>query len=217
MKMRSVALAVTICAVLIAGVPPTPSNAAEGDEPIERIAATELSSVEMSELPEYPALEVITSPDAGPQEVEFTVPAGVYRGPDGEVISVSRAISHVCELQSDTPHWSTPGQTVLFKPRVRCKGQVGVIPIRVNGLLGRTSVNSISTLRIVAESDYTQNVQVTSNTVYGPRTTWYVPRLESSTKISRSAYFRGSSSAIPAPPLIAFNIPAHASQFLWVP
>ena len=60
MKMRSLALAVTICAVLIAGVPPTPSNAAEGDEPIEGIAATELSIVEMSELPEYPALEVIT-------------------------------------------------------------------------------------------------------------------------------------------------------------
>ncbi|WP_236968807.1 hypothetical protein [Microbacterium aurantiacum] len=173
--------------------------------------------IPIDQLPEYPALDAMANPDGSASVAEFTIEAGQYRGPDGERITIAATASYTCILTVDNPHWSSGSQSVIAKPRVACKGPVSTIPIRVQGLLGKTSANSIPTLRTVAESNYVNNVTVNSSTVFGPRQTWYVPREGSGTRISRGAYFRGSASAAASAPLLPFNIPNAASQFLWVP
>lgn len=147
---------------------------------------------------------------------------GAYRGPDGERIEVAKAATFTCISSVDCPHWLSGAGSVVVKPRVACKGPSTTIPIRVIGYLAKSSKESIPSLRIVAESDYTQRVAesdytqrvtVNSKTSYEPKQTWYVPRQRSSTKISSGAYFRGSASASAVAP---FNILGTASDFRWV-
>lgn len=175
------------------------------------------SETPIDQLPEYPALNAMTNPDGSATVSEFKIQAGQYRGPDGERITIAASASYTCILTVDNPHWSSGSQSVIAKPRVACMGPTSTIPIRVQGLLGKTVVNSISTIQIVAESNYVNNVTVNSSTSFGPRQTWYVPREGSGTHISRAAYFRGSASAAASAPLLPINIPAAASQFLYVP
>ena len=181
------------------------------------VAPANAAEVPVGELPEYPALEAMANPDGSPSTAEFSIGAGQYRGPDGERITIATAATYTCILSVDTPHWSAGAASVIAKPRVACMGPTSSIPIRVQGLLGKTSVNSIPTLSIVAESNYVQNVSVTSMTTFGTRQTWYVPRDGSGTHISRGAYFRGSASAAASAPLLPINIPAAASAFVYVP
>lgn len=139
--------------------------------------------------------------------------AGAYRGPDGERNEVAKAATFTCISSVDSPHLSSGAGNVIVKPRVACKGPSTTIPIRVIGYLAKSSKESIPSLRIVAESDYTQRVTVNAKTSYGPKQTWCVPRQSSSTKISSGAYFRGSASASAVVP---FNIPGAPSDFRWV-
>lgn len=203
MKLRRSAILIATFTMLSVAIMPTASNAASADS--------------MEDLPEYPALEALMNPDAGPQEIEFSIEAGSYRGPDGERITIAKSATYTCLLTVDNPHWSTGAQSVIAKPRVSCKGPSSTIPIRVYSMLGKTAVNSIPSMTIVAESDYVQNVVVTSGLAFGSTTTWYVPAQNSSTKVSRGAYFRGGASAAPSAPVLPFNIPSAASQFLYVP
>ncbi len=214
--MRPRTITTAVCAALALVLTPAVANAAVPDELFEQTATVDAVGVNVESLPEYPAINAIATPDSGPQEVEFSIDAGAYRGPEGERIEVAKAATYTCILSVDNPHWSSGAGSVIAKPRVACKGPTSTVAIRVLGYLGKTSQNSISSLTIVAQSDYTQNVTVTSTTSYGPKQTWYVPKQGSSTKISRGAYFRGSASASPAPPLLPFNIPGSASAFLWV-
>ncbi len=216
MRIRKPAIFVAACATLALILTPSIANASPAEVPFEEAAQVKAVGVAVKDLPEYPALEAIATPGSGPQEVEFSIDAGSYRGPDGEQINVAKAATYTCVLSVDNPHWSSGSGSVIAKPRVACKGPTSTIAIRVLGYLGKTSQNSISSISIVAQSDYSQNVTVTSTTNYGPKQTWYVPRQGSTTKISRGAYFRGSASAAPAPPLLPFNIPGAASTFLWV-
>ena len=82
--------------------------------------------------------------------------AGAYRGPDGERIEVAKAATFTRVLSVDSPHRSSGAGSVIVKPRVACKGPSTTIPIRVIGYLAKSSKESIPSLRIVAESDYTQ-------------------------------------------------------------
>lgn len=195
--------AFAIAAIAMIGSSSLPASAAE-------------SSVD--DLPEYPTLQAMLNPDGSAQPTTFSVEAGQYRGPQGERITVAASGTWTCILTVDTPHWSSGAASVIAKPRVACRGaNPSSIPIRVSGLLGKTSVNSISSLQIVASSEYVQNVQVTSSTTFGPKQTWYVPAQGSGVHISRGAYFRGSASAASSAPLLPFNIPSAASSFLYVP
>lgn len=142
----------------------------------------------------------------------FTVGAGTYKVDGAPNVTLSAAATYTCTGKTDSPHWSSGSASVIAKTRVTCAGPSGTIPIRVYSLLGRTTQNNISTLKIVAESNYVQNVVVNLGT-----TTWYVPAQNSGTHIPAQAYFRGSHSGSGEPPLLPFNISAAASNFLWVP
>lgn len=145
------------------------------------------------------------------QDGSFTVSVepGAYLDASGTRRVFAAATVWTCALKTHNPHYSSGANGVIAKATVSCTGQFAVLPIRVYMMLGRTTTNSIGSLKIVNESSYTQNV-----TVNGPARTWYVP--QTGTGAARGAYFRASSSAQPMPPLIPFNIPAHASAFLWV-
>lgn len=161
---------------------------------------------------EFPALEMIMDPSGAVTTSTFTVAPGDYVMKDGRQLSITAAATYDCRGKTDNPHWSSGTGSVIAKTRVTCSGSAGTIPISVYSMLGRTSQNNVSTLKIVAESHYTQNV--TSNV---GNQTWYVPAQNSGTKIARSAYFRGSHSGQGAPPMTPFNIGAAASAFIWVP
>ena len=178
-------------------------------------ASAKVTPVE--DLPEFPALEALFDGNKSATVVQYSVQAGDYRGPSGERVTVQASATYVCKLTVDNPHWSTGARSVITKPRVQCKGPTSTIPMRVYGVLARTTTNSIPSLVVVASSDYIQNVTVTSATNWGPLATWYVPAQTSSQKIARGAYFRGAASASPAPPLVPFSVPGAASAFLWVP
>lgn len=214
--MWSRTIATTVCAALALVLPNPIANAAALEGTFEQIATVDTDGTDVDSLPEYPALDALATPDSGSQEVEFSIEAGAYRGPDGERIEVAKAATFTCILSVDSPHWSSGARSVIVKPRVACKGPSASIPIRVIGYLAKSSKESIPSLRIVAESDYTQRVTVNSKASYGPKQTWYVPRQGSSTKISSGAYFRGSASASAVAPFTPFNIPAAASDFRWV-
>lgn len=155
-------------------------------------------------------LEVMRTSDTEPDGT-FTVSVepGAYVDASGAQRTFAEKSVWTCILKTHNPHYSSGASGVIAKATVSCTGQWAVIPIGVYMMLGRTTQNSISSLKIVKESHYTRNV-----TVNGPATTWYVPRTGTGAK--RGAYFRASSSAQPRPPLIPFNIPAHASAFVWV-
>lgn len=91
---------------------------------------------------------------------------------DGRVISYDTARTSNCVGKQDDPHYSSGARVVIAKARVSCTGPHGTIPIMVQSYLGRTNKNSIKTLVVVKESEYTQGVVTNS----GP-TTWYVPKL----------------------------------------
>lgn len=153
------------------------------------------------------ALQVSTTQPDGTFEV--SVGAGEYVDASGARRSFAARTVWTCALKTHNPHYSSGAKGVIAKATVSCTGDFAVLPIRVYMMLGRTTTNSISSLKVVKESNYTQNV-----TVNGSGRTWYVP--QTGNGATRGAYFRASSSAQPAPPLIPFNIPAHASAFLWV-
>ncbi|MBD8729364.1 hypothetical protein [Frigoribacterium sp. CFBP 13707] len=160
----------------------------------------------------FPAMQMIMDESGQPTTSTFTVDPGTY-SVDGTETVLRAAATYTCSGKTDSPHYSKNGGSVIAKTRVNCSGPSGVIPIRVYSLLGKTSTNNISTLKIVAESNYVQNVTVNSPT---PQT-WYVPAQGSPTKIAAGAYFRGSHSGAGAPPLQAFNIGAAPSSFVYVP
>lgn len=153
------------------------------------------------------ALQVSTTRPDGTFQV--SVEAGEFVDASGVRRSFAAKSVWTCALKTHNPHYSSGAKGVIAKATVSCTGEFAVLPIRVYIMLGRTTTNSISSLKIVKESNYTQNV-----TVNGAGRTWYVP--QTGNGATRGAYFRASSSAQPAPPLIPFNIPAHASAFLWV-
>lgn len=161
---------------------------------------------------EFPALSMLMDPSGAETTSTFTVEPGNYVTKDGQRLSVAAAATYQCTGKTDNPHWSSGSASVIAKTRVTCTGPTATIPINVYSMLGKTSQNSVSSLSIVATSQYTQNVVVNAGA-----TTWYVPAEGSGTKISRGAYFRGSHSGAGAPPLIPFNIGAAASDFIWVP
>ena len=167
--------------------------------------------------PEAPAETALMSPGSSTSEVVFAVPATSTSRSEGGVAAAA-ASSYTCLLTVDNPHWSNGSASVIAKSRVRCKGPSGTIPVQVQMYLGKTAYNDVATMGIVAQSLYTQYVQVTSTVNWGPTTTWYVPALNSGTHISRAAYFRASASANTAPPLLPLTAPpSAASSFLWVP
>lgn len=147
-----------------------------------------------------------------PQESRFTVTVepGTYKMADGNVKNVTAA-AWECRGYQDNPHHSKGAPGVIAKARLFCTGQSGTIPISVHQILGRTSTNSISTLRAVKTSTYTQGVVVNSTAP----TVWYVPR--TGPGATRGAYFRASHAGQSAPPLITFYTKGAASQFIWVP
>lgn len=214
MQLRT--LATAVFAALTVMMPSTVASAATPNESFEHIATVNPAGADVDSLPEYPAIDALTTPGSGPQEVEFSIEAGAYRGPDGERIEIAKAATFTCILSVDSPHYSSGAGSVIVKPRVACKGPSASIPIRVIGYLAMTSKDSIASLRIVAQSDYTQRVTVNSKTNYGPKQTWYVPRKGSPTKFNGGAYFRGSASATATAPFTPFKIPGAASEFRWV-
>lgn len=130
---------------------------------------------------------------------------------DGRVISYDTARTSNCVGKQDDPHYSSGARGVIAKARVSCTGPYGTIPIMIQSYLGRTNKNSIKTLVVVKESEYTQGVVTNS----GP-TTWYVPKLGEQ-GAPRGAYFRASHAGQSAPPLKTFYTKGAGSNFKWVP
>lgn len=188
------ALAIGIAIALVAGSPATASD--------DSAPATQ----------EFPAQQILMDPSGAQTTSTFTVAPGRYTVKGGADVTLAAAATYTCTGKTDNPHYSSGAASVIAKTRVTCSGPAGNIPIRVYSLLGRTTQNNVSTLAIVAESNYVQNVAVNIGT-----TTWYVPAQNSGTHIPRAAYFRGSHSGQGAPPLIPFTIGAAASSFIYVP
>lgn len=162
------------------------------------------------DLPQLAAEDLLVTPSEDSSDT-FTVsaPSGQYIDGAGVQRAFAATATWTCRLQTHNPHYSVGAAGVIAKATVSCTGPSATIPIRVYMLLGRTTQNSISSLKIVKESNYIQMV-----TVNGTARTWYVP--QTGTGAKRGAYFRASSSAEGAPPLIPFDIGVHASAFLWV-
>lgn len=73
-----------------------------------------------------------------------------------------------CTPRLENPHWSVKGQTVLFKTRVTCVGNLPTILVRVTTLMGRMTKNGMV---LVAGTTDERSVPVTglpSRPVYTP-------------------------------------------------
>jgi len=194
--------------ILLAALPAillsvTPANA--GDE----VGTAEAASA--NTLRPLAADELTVQSTSGSSTFTVSVSGTRYNEAFGTSVSPAVNIRWECSLQARNPHYSTGNGGVIAKVAVKCWGDIGTIPIQVYSLLGRSSVNSASSLTIVKESYYTQSV--VSN---GSEKLWYVPALGVA-GAKRGAYFRSSASAKPAPPLVPFNIASHASAIVWVP
>lgn len=161
-------------------------------------------------LPDF-AMHAMTA-SGEPVTSEFVVPAGTYKDAAGKVITLSGPQTYTCRGKTDNPHWSSGANSVIAKTRVTCAGPTNLtLGVGVYTLLGKTAQNNVGTLKIVAESNYRQNV--VSN---GAEVTWYVPAANTGTHIARGAYFRGSHSGQIEVPGIG-GIGSGASTFLYVP
>lgn len=144
-------------------------------------------------------------------EFTISVAAGDYRDGAGVTRSFAKSASWTCVGKSNNPHWSNGSNGVIAKAQISCTGTNATLPIRVQQYLGRTTQNNISTLQIVRESNYVQNVTVNM----GWSSPWYVPAL-GTPGAPRGAYFRASHSAQASAPLLPLNIGAGNSVFLYV-
>jgi len=172
-------------------------------------AVVEESSRPTAEATPMEPLEMLAAEDA-PTTLTFEV------GPDDNLLDsngdpIPSNSVYRCTGSVNNPHWSKKAGSVIAKTKILCKGPASRIPIRVYSLLGKTPVRSISSLKIVAESNYVQNVTI------GKVKPWYVPRKKDSTKIPAGAYFRAASSGRAEPPLKPINIGKAASRFVFVP
>ncbi len=161
-------------------------------------------------LPEF-AVQALTSTD-GASTSTFSVPAGTYTDASGTARTFAAKAQWVCTGKTDSPHWSKGAASVIAKTRVSCKGPTANLPIRVESLLGRSASNNVSSLKIVAESNYVQNVPADPNG-FGLKT-WYVPEEGVGIHIGKGGYFRGSHSGEAAPPLVPFSIGSGASALV---
>lgn len=170
-------------------------------------------ATEAGQLPQF-AMQALTSADDVSTST-FTVEPGTYTDAAGQTRTFAAKAQWRCVGKTDDPHWSKGAASVIAKTRVSCEGPTANLPIRVDSLLGRTTSNSTSSLKIVAESNYVQNVSADPNGL--GLQIWYVPEQGSGIHIARAAYFRGSHSGEAAPPLVPFTIGAGASRFKYVP
>lgn len=157
------------------------------------------------------AVTQVTIEQSENSEFTITVPAGTYRDGAGVTRSFAKAATWTCVGRSNNPHWSKGSNGVIAKAQISCTGSSATLPIRVQQYLGRTTQNNISTLQIVRESNYVQNVSVNT----GWSSPWYVPALGTS-GAPRGAYFRASHSGQASAPLLPLNIGAGHSVFLYV-
>ncbi len=191
---RALGVIVAVLGSSLGGAAATPNAVAVGEAPVEIRDMAEFS---------------LTMTGAA-TTWQFSIPAGTYRDAAGDVQQFSSAVAYVCTGTSDNPHYSSGSSGVIAKSRVSCTGPNSTIPIRVLSLLGRTTTNSISSLKIVKESEYPQSVVVN-----GPARTWYVPELgENGAK--RGAYFRASHAGQSVPPMQTFSTRGGASKFVYV-
>lgn len=173
-------------------------------------SAKSTDSLSVQEMKTISAAELVASQGSEDGTFSVSMNPGTYRDAAGAVRTYAYTPRWECTLKTNNPHYSIKNGGVIAKATVSCKGEAGTLPINVYMVLGRTTTNSISTLKIVKESQYTQHVQAN-----GGAMTWYVPRDPLPGAI-RGAYFRASSIAAPMPPLLSFDIAPHASQFIYV-
>ncbi len=141
---RALGVIVAVLGSSLGGAAATPNAVAVGEAPVEIRDMAEFS---------------LTMTGAA-TTWQFSIPAGTYRDAAGDVQQFSSAVAYVCTGTSDNPHYSSGSSGVIAKSRVSCTGPNSTIPIRVLSLLGRTTTNSISSLKIVKESEYPQSVVV---------------------------------------------------------
>jgi hypothetical protein len=187
----------------------TAATAADSDQP-DSAPTPPTASDDPQQIRSLAAFEMTVEAGQGSVESTFTVGPGTYKDAAGKVLVLKDGATWTCVGVTDDPHYSKGAEGVIAKTRLACGGPAGTIPIEVQSLLGRTTKNSISSLKIVKESNYVQ--YVVSN---GSYKTWYVP--ETGKKGStRGAYFRASNVGRSAPPLKTFSTTPGASNFKYV-
>ncbi|MCG2801173.1 MAG: hypothetical protein L6311_03630 [Cellulomonas sp.] len=174
--------------------------------------ASDQPSPQVRDMQVVRASELIkSSPGANAGEFTVTMDAGSYRDAAGTVRTFATTATWVCNIKTDSPHYSSGSGGVIAKARVSCGGPAATLPVNVYMMLRRSVTNSQSGLSLVRESQYTQNV--IANLGYQ---TWYCPA-QGNQGAPRAAYFRASSSGVLMPPIVANNIGASASSFVYVP
>ena len=82
-----------------------------------------------------------------------------------------------------SPHWSQRGQTVLFKTRVTCVGNMASIRVRISTLMGRRTATGMV---LVAGGREDRIVRVDGH----PSQPFYCPKVDAR-KIRRDGWYRG--------------------------
>ena len=188
-----------------------------------KLSAASVLLVGLSSIaPSVSASSVATTPDvktmatflltsATGQPTTFSLDAGTYIDASGTLRTYTTTVAWICTGTVDNPHYSTGAGGVIAKVKVTCSGPDATLPVEIYALLGRTTVNDVSTLQVVAVTDKIQNVVVNSLTP----TVWWVPDA-GVPGAQRGAYFRASASGQFAPPLLTYYFSAGASNFLYV-
>jgi hypothetical protein len=115
-------------------------------------------------------------PSTRPQAVSFIDSARVGR---------AAVVAVVCRQRLENPHLSEAGQTVVFKTRVTCDGNLPTILVRVTTLMGRMTRNGMV---LVAGTNEQRRIAVTGQ----PSPPFYTPGL-TARKIGISGQYRGQS------------------------
>ncbi len=173
--------------------------------------APSVSAANVATTPDVKMMAALVLTSATGQPTTFSLDAGTYVDGAGTLRTYTSTFSCICGGTVDNPHYSSGAGGVIAKVKVTCSGPDATLPIEVHALLGRTTVNDVSTLQVVAVTDKIQNVVVNSSTP----TVWWVPDAGVS-GAQRGAYFRASASGQFAPPLLTYYFSAGASNFLYV-
>lgn len=167
---------------------------------------------ELQSIPTF-SVDLTTTDETSESHFTITLAPGVYRDAAGDKLIAPQAVDWVCIGKQDNPHYSKGAGGVISKARVTCSGPNATLRIKVSSVLAKAPTNNVSKLKILASSEYVQNVVAN-----GQATTWYVPKLgEPGVTRGAAGYWRASHVGVSMPPLLTFATIPGASQMTFIP